>query len=233
MLSVTRYRNLLAPGALVLLSLAAVWSWSAEGIVYQLCRTDIDSVQRMDGLKAFFAEFGMWAPLVYLVMVTVEVVVAPLPGLMLYAPGGILFGPLVGGAMALGGNIIGAGIACLVTRSLGASLVERFFSRDQWQRIYEAVDQRGPLLIFLLRVNPLTSSDVVSYAAGLTPIPVWKVMLATGLAMAPLCFAQAWLAEGLLTAFPQLIYPLIICCLIYLIAVMLVVRKMVRQPAST
>lgn len=232
MLSVTRYRNLLAPGALVLLSLAAAWSWSAEGIVYQLCRTDIDSVARMNALKTFFAGFGVWAPLVYLVMVTVEVVVAPLPGLMLYAPGGILFGPLVGGTMALGGNIIGAGIACLVTRSLGVALVERFFSTEQWQWIYEAVDQRGPLLIFLLRINPLTSSDIVSYAAGLTPVPVWKVMLATGLAMAPLCFAQAWLAEGLLNAFPQLFYPLIACCLIYLVAVILVVRKMV-QPAST
>ena len=86
-------------------------------------------------------------------------------------------------------------------------------------------------MVFLLRLNPLTSSDIVSYAAGFTRMPVWKVMLATGCGMAPLCFAQAWLAENLITAFPGLIYPLALACLVYLVAVLVVVRKIVTTSA--
>jgi uncharacterized membrane protein YdjX (TVP38/TMEM64 family) len=70
-------------------------------------------------------------------------------------------------------------------------------------------------LILLLRVNPLTSSDLVSYAAGLAGIPVWKVMLGTLPGMAPLCWAQAYLADGILRAVPQLLYPLLVLCGIY------------------
>ena len=225
------YRRMVAPGLLILLSFAAAGSWLSDGIVYQLVRQDLSATERIGTLKLFFAGFGIWAPLVYLAMVTVEVIVAPLPGLMLYAPGGILFGPLIGGSLALAGNIIGAGIACRITRSLGGNRLDRLFSQEQLRRLHTAVEKRGPWLIFLLRVNPLTSSDIISYAAGLTRIPVWKVMLATGTAMTPLCFGQAWLARGLLDAFPQLVYPLIACCIVYLVVCFLVVRRIMRQTA--
>ena len=61
----------------------------------------------------------------------------------------------------------------------------------------------------LLRINPLTSSDLVSYAAGLTRMPVVALMSATAVGMAPLCYAQAFLSQQLFQAFPWLIWPLV------------------------
>ena len=84
-------------------------------------------------------------------------------------------------------------------------------------------------MVFLLRVNPLTSSDLVSYAAGLTHLSVWKVMLGTLAGMAPLCFAQAYLAEGLLAAFPGLVYPLVAACAVYAFVVLWVLSKLLRK----
>ncbi len=82
---------------------------------------------------------------------------------------------------------------------------------------------------FFLRVNPLTSSDLVSYAAGLTHLSVWKLMLATLAGMAPLCFAQAYLAEGLLAAFPLLVYPLVAACAVYALVVLWVLSKLLSK----
>lgn len=227
----TGRRNRFIAGVLLVLAAAIAWSWFTDGVVFQLLRDDVRSKDQVEVLRSWFADFGPWAPCAYALMVTVEVVVAPLPGLMLYAPGGILFGTLVGGGMALAGNIMGAGIACWLARSLGSHWLKGLASSDRLQRIQQVVKRRGLLLIFLLRLNPLTSSDLVSWAAGLTAIPVWKVMLATGAGMAPLCFGQAWLAEGLLDAFPRLIYPLIVCCVCYVLVVLLVFRNILRQPA--
>jgi uncharacterized membrane protein YdjX (TVP38/TMEM64 family) len=84
-------------------------------------------------------------------------------------------------------------------------------------------------LILLLRINPLTSSDLVSYAAGLTGIPVWKVMIGTLLGMAPLCWIQAYLADGILRAIPQLLYPVMILCGIYAVVVIWVVARLYRR----
>ena len=51
-------------------------------------------------------------------------------------------------------------------------------------------------------------------------------MVATALGMAPLCFAQAWLAGELLTAIPELTYPLVAACVLYLVFVVVVLKKM-------
>ncbi|MEZ6059635.1 MAG: VTT domain-containing protein [Planctomycetaceae bacterium] len=207
---------------------AATWSWFSHGIVFDLFGRDINAAARIDLLKDYFRQFGAFAPLVYFVFVTIEVVVAPIPGLMLYAPGGIIFGPVTGGAIALAGNVAGAGIACSVARTFGHGLLARWFEPAGLERVQRAVEKRGGWLILLLRLNPLTSSDIVSWAAGLTRIPVWRVMFATAFGMAPLCFAQAWLADGLLTAFPKLIYPLLIACGVYAAIVVVVLRNVVR-----
>lgn len=206
-----------------------VWSWASGGIVHDVFGGDVDAATGVERLKDYFVSFGAMAPLVYVLFVVVEVVVAPIPGLMLYAPGGVVFGPVQGGALSLAGNVIGAGLACSLTRTLGTNWLSRFFDADKLERIQGEVETRGMLLVFLLRLNPLTSSDIVSYAAGFTRMPVWKVMLATGCGMAPLCFVQAWLAESLLTAFPRLIYPLLMACMIYLVFVAMVVRRILRS----
>ena len=106
----------------------------------------------------------------------------------------------------------------------------RLFPAESLEKAQAELDRRGGWLVFLLRVNPLTSSDLVSYAAGFTRIPIWKVMFATMLGMAPLCFAQAWLAENLFVAYPWLIYPLLIAGAAHVIAIVVVVRRLAVAP---
>ena len=86
-------------------------------------------------------------------------------------------------------------------------------------------------MIFLLRLNPLTSTDLLSYAAGLTRIPVSRVMLATGVGLAPQCLIQSWLSDRLLKAFPQLIVPLIILGIVTCITAVWIILRLLR-PAS-
>lgn len=222
----SRVVTVAAWSALGLCAALSLSSWLNGGLVSELIQSDHDAVWKLARLKEAFESYGAFAPVAYFLFVTVEVVVAPIPGLMLYAPGGIIFGGFLGGMIALAGNVVGAGIACQVTRSLGSNWLTRFFSAESLQSTLSALTRRGGWLVFLLRVNPLTSSDLVSYAAGLTPIPVWKVMLATLSGMAPLCFAQAYLAENLFDAFPNLIYPLLILCAVYVVIVVLVIRRL-------
>ena len=44
-----------------------------------------DAAIKIEKIKQFFESFGKAAPLVYVLCVTIEVMIAPLPGLMLYA----------------------------------------------------------------------------------------------------------------------------------------------------
>lgn len=226
-----RTQILLLTVAVIVVGMAAQ-SWQAGGIVFDLVRNDQTAAWKVDQLQKFFEDCGPLAPAVYVAFVTIEVVVAPIPGLMLYAPGGVVFGGFLGGLLSLIGNVLGAGIACGITRTIGSSWLTRVFPEASLEKAQTELDRRGSWLIFLLRVNPLTSSDLVSYAAGFTRIPIWKVMFATMLGMVPLCFAQAWLAESLFVAYPWLLYPLLAAGIVYVIAVLAIVRKLTNKECE-
>jgi uncharacterized membrane protein YdjX (TVP38/TMEM64 family) len=204
------------------------WSYATGGIVRVLLYAGT-AEEKVSALRAFFGSFGLAAPLAYLGFVILEVVIAPIPGTMLYAPGGVIFGGFWGGLLSLAGNVIGAGVACQLMRVFIGHRAEEFLERSALSRYEERITRHGGLVIFLLRVNPLTSSDLVSYAAGLTRLSVWKLMLGTLAGMAPLCFAQAYLAEGLLTAFPLLVYPLVAACVVYGFLVVWVLINLVKR----
>jgi len=215
-----------------LLGALLTWSYSTGGLVHVLLTSEFSAEEKVAALRAFFERFGVGAPLAYVGFVTVEVVIAPIPGTMLYAPGGVIFGGFWGGLLSLAGNGIGAGMACMLVRAILGERAETYLSRSTLAPYEASITRRGAWVIFLLRVNPLTSSDLVSYAAGFTTLSVWKVMLATIAGMAPLCFAQAYLADGLLTAYPQLIYPLLTLCAVYAVVVLCVLTKLFKKPTS-
>jgi uncharacterized membrane protein YdjX (TVP38/TMEM64 family) len=118
-----------------------------------------------------------------------------------------------------------------MVRSLRRAQSPRLFSVSAARHIQRRLERRGGWLIFWLRLNPLTSTDLVSYAAGFTPIPIKQVVLATGLGIAPLCFAQATLSGSLFRAFPQMIYPLMALCIAYLAAAVILVRRALAGSA--
>jgi uncharacterized membrane protein YdjX (TVP38/TMEM64 family) len=219
-------------GAILLLTIAAcTWSYAGGGIMRTLLEPGISGDARLTGVREYFESWGAFAPLAYVAVVIVEVILAPIPGTLLYLPGGVIFGWFIGGLASLTGNVAGAGIACQIMRSLGRSYIEPYLERSQLRKYEEVIEARSLWIIFLLRVNPLTSSDLVSYAAGLTRIPVWKVMLGTMFGMMPLCFLQAYFAQEVFTVFPGLIYPLVFIGIVYLLYVIRLLRKLVRNRA--
>jgi len=221
-------------GLLLLLIVFGVpWSYWTGGIMHVLLDPEVQSATRLVQIQDYFRGWGPAAPGVYLLVVIVEVILAPIPGTLLYLPGGLIFGWLVGGAMSLAGNVLGAGIACQIMRTMGRQRIERYLERPALQKYLAVIEARGLWIVLLLRINPFTSSDLVSYAAGLTRIPVWKVMSGTLVGMAPLCFAQAYFSQEIFTAFPRLIYPVILAGVGYLIFVAHILNQLAKSQHTS
>ena len=125
---------------------------------------------------------------------------------------------------------MGAGVAFLATRQLLASRL--IGDESKLSSTAEHLSRHGFWVVLLLRVNPLTSSDLVSYAAGLTSMSLRTLLTATGLGMAPLCFAQAYLAESLLESMLWLLYPLIVAGIGYVVWAVVAVRTLVGNSQA-
>jgi uncharacterized membrane protein YdjX (TVP38/TMEM64 family) len=217
------------PVLLVLIALLGwgVWSYSSGGLVHALFGAAADGDRSLETLRLYLDRAGAFGPLLYVLAVTIEVIVAPLPGTLLYAPAGAIFGGGLGGTLSLAGNVAGAMLAATIARMLGHRLTERL-EHSQLQRHTERIRSRGLLIIALLRVNPLTSSDLVSYAAGLVGVPVWRVGLGTLVGMAPLCYAQAYAAETLFRWLPGSGLVVLALGLAYLVVVIVLILRLGR-----
>jgi uncharacterized membrane protein YdjX (TVP38/TMEM64 family) len=185
--------------AAALVAAACLSYWSSD-FVYRL-PMGAGEATWLERVRGAVASGGPAAPIAYTLAVIVEVIVAPIPGALLYAPGGAIFGAFWGGTLSLAGNVIGAAICCALGRMIGERILGTRSRSPQFARYRERLADRGLWLVMFLRVNPLTSSDLVSYAAGVAGVPPWKVAVGT-LGLAPLCYVQAYFAEQIFTLIP-------------------------------
>lgn len=131
---------------------------------------------------------GPFAPLTLMGLMALAVVVSPLPSLPLDVAAGIYFGPLLGTLYAATGALFGAVASFLIARILGRDLVERVVG-GHISFCTACSDALLTKLVFLTRLIPAVSFDVVSYGAGLTKMSLRRFALATFLGMLPLTFA--------------------------------------------
>lgn len=127
----------------------------------------------------------------------VLVIVACLPGpAVLSIAGGFLFGPLLGGAMALASLAVGAVIVFLACRTAfgdwaahragpTVARIEAGFSRDAFS------------YLLALRLMPVAPFFVVNLAAGLARVRLTSFLAATVIGAAPSAFIFATLGAGL------------------------------------
>lgn len=140
---------------------------------------------RAEDLAAAIRQQGAAAPLALIGLMVVAVVVPPLPSVPLDIAAGAVFGIAWGVAWVLIGAEIGAIIAFLLARRLGRSRLEHRIDPQLLSRVDGAVERHGMLAVLVLRLVPAFHFDLVSYAAGLTPMSLGRFAIATLIGMTP------------------------------------------------
>ena len=133
---------------------------------------------------------GPLAPAVFVLLLVAQAVLAPLPAPAVAFAGGYVFGTFWGFVLTWFGVLIGGAISFGISRLLGRGFVER---STRLKGLDRQVEEHGAVLVFVLRLIPLVSFDVISYAAGLTGISFWRFLLATALGAAPGTFVFVYL----------------------------------------
>jgi uncharacterized membrane protein YdjX (TVP38/TMEM64 family) len=117
----------------------------------------------------------------------VAVVVSPIPSLPLDIAAGAFFGPLLGTVYSVIGALGGAVASFLLARYLGRQAIERYL-KGHINFCNDCSDRLLTKIVFLSRLLPFVSFDVVSYGAGLTKMSLRNFAIATCLGMIPLTF---------------------------------------------
>ncbi|MFB6160515.1 MAG: TVP38/TMEM64 family protein [Haloferacaceae archaeon] len=135
--------------------------------------------------RATVRSFGVWAPVALVVLQALQVVVAPVPGQVLAVVAGYLFGPWWGTLYNMVGIAVGSTAAFWLSRRYGRAYVERQIDPDALASFDDVVDQYGLLALFVLFLVPGLPDDALCFLGGLTPIPLWKLVVVAVVARTP------------------------------------------------
>ena len=127
-------------------------------------------------VQAWVDAQGPAAPLAMAALIAVQVVVAVLPGEPLELGAGYAFGFWEGTALCLVASLAATLVVVALVRTLGMKAAEAFFPREKIASMKWLQDSaRFELLMFLCFLIPGSPKDVMTYVAGLTTCPAWRI----------------------------------------------------------
>ncbi len=142
-------------------------------------------------LQAWVEGAGAAGPLLFMAIYALATVLF-LPGSVITLVGGALFGPVWGTLWNLTGATVGASLAFLIARYLGADWVARK-AGGRAKQLIDGVEQEGWRFVAFVRLVPLFPFNLLNYALGLTRIPFLAYVIASWLFMLPGAIAYTWL----------------------------------------
>lgn len=164
---------------------------------------DVDEVRRM------VAATGPAAPLTYVV---VSAVLGSLfvPGSILAAGSGVLFGPLVGVFVTLGATVGTAMVASRVGRSAGRDSARGLLGPQRAEGIDAMIERGGLWAVVGQRFVPGISDALASYAFGAFGVPLWQMAVGSLIGSAPRAFAYTALGASIKHLSSPLAYAAIV-----------------------
>ena len=161
-------------------------------VVYLVVRDTglLATIMNPEALHARALQWGLWGPLAIIGLMTLAILVSPIPSAPIALAAGAAYGHSWGALYVLLGAQLGAMAAFALARIVGAATVHRWFGK---QLTMGLIGSQNALMgiVFVTRLLPFLSFDIVSYFAGLTVLSFWRFSLATFVGTAPASFLLA------------------------------------------
>jgi uncharacterized membrane protein YdjX (TVP38/TMEM64 family) len=146
-------------------------------------------------LAAWAESAGPVAPVLFVLIAAASTCVM-FPGQVTATAAGVLFGVAAGVALTLAAATLGAVLAFLLARGVGAAPIEKLLGpRAAHWRTWIA--QRGFSAVLTARLLPGTPASILNYAAGLTAMPLRAFAAAVALGALPKTVAYVALGGAL------------------------------------
>ena len=147
----------------------------------------VQFAEEPDRFRAWVDSCGAAAPILFVGMVVLQVIVAIIPGEPLEIAAGYTFGALEGTLLCLIGTFTGGMIVFLLVRRFGTKVVEIFIPLENLRslRFLQKSKRRLHFWVFLFFFLPGTPKDLMCYFVGLTKLPLKSWMIISLVARLP------------------------------------------------
>ncbi|RKF12295.1 TVP38/TMEM64 family protein [Roseovarius spongiae] len=151
-----------------------------------------NTIESFDGerISGWVAAAGIWGPVLIISLMTIAIVATPIPSAPIALAAGAAYGHTLGTVYIVAGAELGALVAFGLARFLGRDVLVRWLG-DKLDTGWLGSQNALTFTVFASRLMPFISFDIVSYAAGLSRLQVWRFALATLAGIIPASFVLA------------------------------------------
>ncbi len=128
-------------------------------------------------ITAFVESFGVNAPLAFMTIQVLQVILAPIPGEATGFIGGYLFGALKGCFYSTLALTLGSWINFFIGRFLGKRWVRQILPADKWAKYDSLIRRQGILVVFILFLFPGFPKDYLCLFLGISTLPLRLFLL--------------------------------------------------------
>lgn len=163
-----------------------------------------DVIGNVDGetVSGWVEDAGVWGPALIVALMATAIVATPIPSAPIAVAAGAAYGHTVGTVYIVAGAELGALVAFGLARVLGREALIRWLGGKVdtgWLGSQNALT----FTVFASRLMPFISFDIVSYAAGLSRLHLWRFTLATLAGIIPASFVLAHFGNEAVSANPS------------------------------
>ncbi len=138
----------------------------------------MDFLTNRQELQQIVLSAGPWAPLVFMFLQLLQVVVAPIPGTVISLAGGYIFEALWATIYAMIGTTIGFWIVFVISKRYGRRVIKYFVPADKVAKYDKVASSKGAFAFLAVGfLFPFIPDPILGYIAGTTPIPTRVLMV--------------------------------------------------------
>jgi uncharacterized membrane protein YdjX (TVP38/TMEM64 family) len=136
-------------------------------------------------IRTFIEVFGFGAPVIFIAIQILQVLLAPVPGEATGFIGGYLFGIPLGFLYSSIGLTAGSWLNFSVGRLLGKRLVRKMIPENTFNRFDTLLRRQGVIVVFILFVIPGFPKDLLCLFLGLSTLPIKLLILLAAVGRMP------------------------------------------------
>ncbi|GGG68214.1 TVP38/TMEM64 family protein [Corynebacterium pelargi] len=179
-------------------------------------------------LQQWATDTGAWFPALFF-WLYVLITQFPIPRTVMTLSAGVLFGPKLGIALALGATTCSAAISLLLVRSLFGPLVIPLLQHPRIDTINARLEQRGWLAVTSLRMIAAVPFSFLNYAAAFSAVGVIAFSIATFIGSFPGTVLTVILGDSLVgSANPMALFAVLLLAMLGILGILLDTRLPVK-----
>ena len=205
---------------LVLILMLVLTAYSTRHSLIAFYKIVIDGEE----LKAYLEGFGVLSWTIFILIQILQVVIFFIPGEIIQAAGGYVFGTVFGTTLSFFGIGIGSYLLFMITHKFGRNMVEKLVPKDLHRKLEKILDnKKNKLIIFLLYLIPGIPKDSLVMVCGLSNLTGREFIFYSMIGRIPALFISSYFGANIASGEPR--KALIISIIVAIVVIIGVILK--------